>query len=185
MIRGFLSAHRHHFHPVEWYPPLLSATAGSAVAAFIWHQLVQCSPWRAVKAAFWLSPVLALGVGILLLCAGSIAGLVIGVISVISAISLALYGCWVNPRFEYTSKVISVSIASVSTEISCLIGFSVTAAALYSGFTVCGIGGAAAVGAAPDMAFILIELLSLTWTMHVIKNALQATVSRLVYLRLV
>lgn len=184
-IRGFLSARRHHFHAVEWYPPLLSATAASAVAAFLWQRLIQCSPRRALMAAFWLSPAVALGAGVLLLCAESVAGLVIGVISVISAIAIALYGCWVNPRFEYASKVISVSTAAVSAEVSCLIGLSVIAATLYSGFTVCGIGGATTVGAAPDTAFILIELLSLTWTMHVIKNALQATVSRIAYLCLV
>ncbi|OWM78839.1 CTL-like protein DDB_G0274487 [Punica granatum] len=183
--RGFLSARRHHFHPAEWYPPLLSATGGAAVAAFVLQRLIQCSPSKALRAAFWLSPVLVLGVGVLLSCMDSVVGLVIGVISIISAVSLALYGCWVNTRFEYASEIISVSTASVSSEISCLVGFSVTVAVLYSGFTVCGIGGATAVGTTLDVAFILIELLSLTWTMHVIKNALQATVSRVEYLRLV
>ncbi|KAK4789640.1 hypothetical protein SAY86_016944 [Trapa natans] len=182
-IRGFLSARRHHFHPAQWYPPLVSAAAASAAAALAWQRLVQCSPRRALSVAFWLTPVLTFGAGVLLLCAESVAGLVIGVASVISAIAIALYGCWVNRRFDYASKVVSVSTAAVSSaETLCMTMVSVAVAFLYSGFTVCGIGGATTIMAAPDKVFIVIELLSFTWTMHVIKNALLTTVSRISYL---
>ncbi|KAJ6744134.1 F20H23.27 PROTEIN-RELATED [Salix purpurea] len=61
-VRGLLSAHSHHFHPKKWYPPLLTATACAGIVAFTWQWFTFCNPSRALKAAFWLSPLLTCAV---------------------------------------------------------------------------------------------------------------------------
>ncbi|KAF2306864.1 hypothetical protein GH714_022162 [Hevea brasiliensis] len=80
-IRGLLSVHSHHFHPKKWYPPLLTAIACSGIVAFTWQQITLCYPSKAIRAAFWLSPLLTCAVGILLVLIGSAASLALGSIS--------------------------------------------------------------------------------------------------------
>nr|KJB44456.1 hypothetical protein B456_007G254200 [Gossypium raimondii] len=63
-----------------------------------------------------------------------------------------------------------------------LIGSPLSLAAVYSSFSVTGIGGATATGTSLDIAFIVVILLSFLWSMQVIKNMLYVTISRIRYM---
>ncbi|KAA8518352.1 hypothetical protein F0562_015765 [Nyssa sinensis] len=182
-IRGLLSAaHNHHFHPRKWYPPLLASTACAGIVVFAWQWITHCNPAKAFKAAFWLGPLLTCGVGILLISIGSAGSLAAGAVAIVSALIQSLYSCWVNPRFDHAIKVLSVSIAFPPAETIVLVILSILTGAFYSSFLVVGIGGATATRTSLDVLFILVVLLSLAWTMHVIKYTLQVTISRVKYM---
>ena len=181
-IRGLLSSHSHHFHPKKWYPPLLAATACAGIVAFTWQWFTFRNPSRALRAAFWLSPLLTCAVGVLFVLISSTASLTIGVIAIVLALILSLYACWVNPRFDYATKVLSVTAASPPAKTTTLINLSIILSILYSCFLVSGIGGATAVGTVIDTSFILVILASLAWSTQVMKNTLQVTIARIKYL---
>ncbi|KAA8516909.1 hypothetical protein F0562_017273 [Nyssa sinensis] len=189
-IRGLLSAaHTHHFHPSKWYLPLLASTACAGIVAFAWQWLTLRNPAKAIRAAFWLAPLLTCGVGVLLVSIGSALSLAAAVVALVSALIQSLYSCWVNPRFDHAVRVLSVSMDSPPAKITILVILSILTCTLYSCSLVSGIGGATATatitttGASLDALFILVILLSLAWTMQVIKNTLQVTIARINYMR--
>ena len=103
-------------------------------------------PSRALRAAFWLSPLLTCAVGLLFVLISSTASLTIGVIAIVLALILSLYACWVNSRFHYATKVLSFTAASPPAKATTLINFSIILSNLYSCFLVYGIDGATVVG---------------------------------------
>ncbi|KAG8647999.1 hypothetical protein MANES_09G136500v8 [Manihot esculenta] len=181
-VRGLLSVHSHHFYPKKWYPPLLTAIACAGIVAFTWQWITFCYPSRAIRAAFWLSPLLTCAVGILLVLIGSAASLAIGTIAVVFALIQSLYACWVNSRFNYAIKVLSVSTAFRPAKTTALVIISIVTSITYSGFLVSGIGGATVTGTGIDISFILVILLSLIWTLQVMKNTFHVTVAHVKYL---
>lgn len=182
-IRGLLSAaHNHHFCPKKWYPPLLTSVACAGIVAFTWQGITSCNPSKAIRAAFWLSPLLTCAVGILFILIGSAGSIAAGVVAVISALIQSLYACWVNPRFQYATRVLSVSTASPPAKTIVLVSLSIFSSILYSCFSVSGIGGATASRTGLDPLFISIIVLSLAWTMHIIKNIVLVTISRVKYM---
>lgn len=140
------------------------------------------NPARALKAAFWLSPVLTCAFGVLLVMIESPVGLAAGIVAIISGIIQALYGCWVNHRFAYAGNILWVSTVFPPDNTTFLVALSIVVSVAYSGFLVCGIGGATTTATTWDDIFIFIILLHYTWTMHVIKNLLQATIARVKYM---
>ncbi|XP_050204002.1 protein PNS1 [Mercurialis annua] len=181
-IRGLLSFRSHNFHPNKWYPPLLAATGSSGFLAFTWQWITLRYPSTAFKAAFWFSPLLTCAVGILLVLIGSAPGLAIGSVAVVFAVLQSLYACWVNPRFGYAIKILSVSTAFPPTGTTIMVIVSILASILYSGFLVCGIGGATITGTEIDIIFTLMILLSLIWTMQVIRNTLHVIIAHIKYI---
>ncbi|KAK6942067.1 Choline transporter-like [Dillenia turbinata] len=182
-IRGFLSTNSrtHHFHPSLFYFPLLSSTALAAIVALLWPPITRHTPSKAIKAAFRLSPFFTLAAAILLVSIGSAPGLAAGALALIFAIIQSLYACWVSQKFDFTTKIFSASLALVPAKISLLITLSVLTGAIFCCFCIAGIGGATATGTNLDKLFIFVILLSLAWTMHVIKNALQVAISSTTY----
>uniref|UniRef100_A0A2N9GY45 Choline transporter-like protein n=1 Tax=Fagus sylvatica TaxID=28930 RepID=A0A2N9GY45_FAGSY len=153
-IHGLLSAahenhhHHHQFHPRKWYPPLLTSVVSAGIVAFTWQWITGYNPLKALKAAFWLSPLLTFSVGILLILIGSAGGNsnwcdCCGFC--LDSIPLFLLGQ--SPiRLRHTDFI-----------------------------------RATASGTGLDALFISIILLSLAGTMHVIKNTLLVTISRVKY----
>lgn len=182
-IRSLLSsADNHHFRPEKWFPPLLTSAACAGIVGFTWQGITSCNPSKAIKAAFWLSPLLTCAVGILFFLIGSAGGIAAGAVALISALIQSLYGCWVNPRFEYATTVLSVSTAPPPVKTTFLVILSILASILYSCLSISGIGGATASTTGLDPLFISIILLSLAWTMHVIKNIVLVTIARVKYM---
>ncbi|CAL5356823.1 unnamed protein product [Camellia sinensis] len=182
-IRGLISAAtNHHFRPLEWFPPLLASTACAGIFSFAWQSFTLCNPSRTLKAAFWLGPLLTCAVGIFLVSIGSSRSLAPAVIALVSSIVLSLYSCWVSPQFDHTIKVLSISTAFPPPRTTVLVVLTIISCTLYLSFMVAGIGGATATGTVFDSIFILVLLLSLAWTMQVIKYTLQVTISRVKYM---
>lgn len=184
-IRGFLPAGKdRHFHHLRWYTPLLSSVACGGAIAIAWQSITRRSPSRAVRAAFWISPLLTCGVGLLLISIGSPASLAVGVLALVFSLIQSLYACWVNPRFEYATKVLYISTAPSPPRTGFVI-LTVVSGAVYAAFLVAGIGGATAVGTTNiNVVLILVILLSLAWTMHVIRNISHVTMARIIYMKL-
>ncbi|KAK6944541.1 Choline transporter-like, partial [Dillenia turbinata] len=181
--KGFLSidSQTHHFHSSFFYFPLLSSTALAAIIALLWPPITRHAPSKAIKAAFRLSPFFTLAAAILLVSISSAPSLAAGALTLIFALIQSLYACWVNRKFNFTSKIFSASLALVPAKISLLITLSVLTGAIFCCFCIAGIGGATATGTNLDKLFIFLILLSLTWTMHVIKNTLQVAISSTTY----
>ena len=185
-VQGLRSGIRHHqFHPTKWYYPLLASTGCAAILSLIWQWITSCSPSRVFKAAFWLGPLSTCAVAVLLLTIGSSADLAAGAAALLCSCILSLYSCWVSPRFEYAIRVLTVSSASPPAKATSLVTLSVFISTLYSCLLVIGIGGARARKTNLEALFISIILLSLAWTMQVIRNTLIATITRVKYMYLV
>ncbi|RDX92233.1 pns1, partial [Mucuna pruriens] len=184
-IYGLVSdSHTHHFHPQKWYPPVLASTACAGIVGFTWQWITARHTTRVVRLAFWLSPLLTCAMGIMFVCIGSAVSLAVGVIALVSALIQSLYGCWVSPRFEYATRILSVSIAFPPNKTKGLTLSSILISIFYCCFLVAGIGGARAIESRTKLAtfFIFLILLSLVWTMQFLKNAMYVTISRVKYM---
>ncbi|XP_021769676.1 protein PNS1-like [Chenopodium quinoa] len=183
IIRGFLSKHaRRRFHPSEWYPPMLMSVGLAGITGLVWQTVTYCHSSRAVKLAFWFSPLLTCAMGVLLISTGSAVGLAFGILSILVAVIQSLYACWANPRFNHAVSVLSVCTAVPPQKTISMTVVSVIVTVIYSSALVGGIGGATATGTHIDKVFIAVIILSMTWTLQVIKNILQVAVSRVRYL---
>ncbi|XP_043718666.1 protein PNS1-like, partial [Telopea speciosissima] len=186
-IRSFVShsSSNHLSHPLHWYLPLLTSIGCSAIAAFSWLFSIRCNPSRTIKTAFWLSPSLTCVAGLLLLAVGTACSLAVAVAAIIFALIQSLYACWFVPRIDYTSKISSISQAIPTSGTTKFIALSILAGATYSSLAVSGLGGAT-VGTGSlslsDALFVLAILLSLAWTMQVIRNISHVSISRVGYL---
>ncbi|KAK9699160.1 hypothetical protein RND81_08G156700 [Saponaria officinalis] len=180
IIRGFISSRVKHrdFHPLDWYPPMLTAVGLSGIAGFTWQIMAQCRPSNAIKLAFWLGPLLTCAMGVLLICTGSSSGLGCGVLSIFVSVVQSLYACWASPRFEHATAVLAVSIGSQRLKSILLTGVVMVISVGYCGVLVSGIGGATSTGTQIDRVQIAVILLSMSWTLQVIRNVLQVTGSR-------
>ncbi|KAG4938157.1 hypothetical protein AAZX31_16G033700 [Glycine max] len=184
-IYGLVSdSHTHHFHPKKWYPPLLASTACAGIVGFTWQWITASHSTRVVRLVFWLSPLLTCAMGIMFVCIGTAVSLAVGVIALVCALVQSLYFCWVNPRFEYATKILSVSVAFPPNRTQGLTLYSILIGILYCCFLLAGIGGARAIENRTQLAefFIFLILLSLGWTMQFLKNAMYVTISRVKYM---
>ncbi|XVF42648.1 hypothetical protein PTKIN_Ptkin01aG0381400 [Pterospermum kingtungense] len=182
-IRGLIYAgNTNRFHPKKWYPPLLVSTASSAIVSFTWQSICFNGPSKAIKAAFWVSPLLTCAAGVLYVLIGSPVSLAAGTIAVVFGVIQSLYACWVHTRYEYAAKILAVSASFPPHKTATFVTISIITCVLYSSFLFTGIGGATATGTTLDVLFIIIILLSFTWSMQVIKNMLCVTISQVKYM---
>ncbi|KAI5427649.1 hypothetical protein KIW84_032888 [Lathyrus oleraceus] len=180
------SSTTHHFHPDKWYPPLLASTLCAGILGFTWHCIISCYPKKALIAAFWLSPLLTLVMGFMFMSIGTPWSLIPGLGSFSFALFQSIYGCRVNRSnmIKYTAKMFQDLIRFLPAKTKCLAFLSITVGTLYCCFLVYGIGGARRdIGNRTIHAYIyiLLIILSLGWTMQVMKNAMQVTISWVQY----
>ncbi|KAK8713047.1 hypothetical protein V6N13_148274 [Hibiscus sabdariffa] len=180
LIRGLIFAGS--FHPKKWYPPLLVSVASAGIVSFVWQSITFRYPSDAIKSAFWFAPLLTCALGVLHVLIGSPLSLAAGTIAIVSGVIQSLYACWVNSRFDYASKILAVSTSVPPDQTTVFVIVSIITCLAYSSFLVAGIGGATATGTGLDVVFIVVILLSFTWSMQVIKNMLYVTISRVRYM---
>ncbi|KAI3993866.1 hypothetical protein MKX01_002879 [Papaver californicum] len=186
---SFSKQNTHNFRPLDWYLPLLASSGCAFVIAFSWVTATLYNPLKTIYTVFWLSPLLTFTVGILLLVIGSAGGLATSVIAIIFALTQSLYACWVAKGINHTTKILSLSmIASVPSarnlDSFVILTGSLMAATTYTWLSVSGIGGATATWTQFDPLYIFAILLSLVWTMQVIKNAVHVGISHVSYMYL-
>ncbi|RZC77791.1 hypothetical protein C5167_001957 [Papaver somniferum] len=184
---SFSRENTHNFRPLDWYLPLLASSGCAFVIAFSWVTATLCNPSKTIHTVFWLSPLLTFAVGILLLLIGSAGGLATSVIAIIFALTQSLYACWAAKEINHTTKIFSLSMAASVPSARNLDSFviltgSLMAATIYTWLSVSGIGGATATWTQFDPLYIFAILLSLGWTMQVIKNAVHVGISFVSYM---
>ncbi|KAL3819600.1 hypothetical protein ACJIZ3_005505 [Penstemon smallii] len=185
-LRAVLSAaHAHHFHPKKWYLPVLSSIACAGIVGFSWQAFTSFIPSRTFKAAFWLSPLFTCGYGILLVSIGTPGSLAASVITLVSSVLQSIYACWVIPRIKHAIKIVTVSIAYNPPKVKATVLLTIVTCTLYSALLMSGIRGATATTTRTkvDILFVFIILVSFTWTMQIVKNMMQVTVSHIKYMQ--
>jgi hypothetical protein len=171
---------------MNWYPPLFTSIACAGVFGFIWQWITLKNPKKAIRATFWISPLLTCAMAIMFVYIESPISLAFGIAALISSLIQSLYGCWVNHRFEYANKILSTSLVDFPIKTMMLTFSSILLGIIYCFFLVIGIGGARAIENKTKLTslFILLILLSLGWTMQFLKNVIQVTISRIKYMNL-
>ncbi|XP_019058900.1 PREDICTED: uncharacterized protein LOC104820797 isoform X1 [Tarenaya hassleriana] len=181
-IRGLISADSHHFHPKKWYPPLLTSVAVSGTLSLAWQCIFLWKASATLKAAFYISPIFTCSVGIMLVLTNSTPVAAIGALFVFFSIVQSLYACWITERLEYATKILSSATLIPPAKTNAIVSLSVIVGVLYSGFLVTGIGGATSTRTNLDILFISLIVISLAWTMQVLKNIQEVTISRARYI---
>ncbi|KAI4333077.1 hypothetical protein L6164_017927 [Bauhinia variegata] len=167
-------------------PQVEAASVMSISLAFIWQKALRKWPTFMVHFILWCSFLMSLSAGILLLCFQKPPTDGVGVCFIAFAIGNGLYACWVNHRIKFCCKVLSLSLQPASkfpdlnqpTYYMLLVGF------LWMSLWILAVIGALNFYFPP---LIIIALgLSLAWTIEVMRNVVNVTVSRaiaLYYLR--
>ena len=113
---------------------------------------------------------------------GTSVNLAIAIAILLCFFSMSFYGCWVHRRFDYAVGILTDSAAPPPPKPTFLIFLSVLIGTLYSCFLVIGTGAARASRSNLKVLYISLILLSLAWTMLVIRNTLLASISRVKYM---
>lgn len=184
IVRGVISvSDNHRFHPKKWYLPVLSSTACAGIIGFAWQLFTSFNPSRAFKAAFFISPLVTCGYGILLVSVGSPGSAAAAVFVLAASVFQSLYGCWIRPRFQHASRILVVSMAHHPPRIKTIVPLSIFVCILYSTLLMSGIGGATATGTKLNTLFIFLSLLSFAWTLQVARNMMFVTVSHIKFMK--
>lgn len=179
------------YKPFANYIPLASSVIVSIIAACFWTILAVTNPPKAIKTSLWAAPVLALACDVVILLVGNGAALGIGVLIVVVAIAAALYSCWATgPRLRHAAAVLSTSIngAHLPATAYCFVVFVLVAAFGYMAFWTVAISCiAAAEGHFTNfqMTYVAALLVSMAWTMQVLRYFVYVAVARLAHARLV
>lgn len=174
-VRAFRS---YHLHRATWLAPLFTATGAATIYAMAWLQLSINCPEFVLKLCFFLSPILSCSLGVMFLYANK-SGNLIGIASIFFGVAQLLYVRRTVHRFLFCGSVLSDASENVRrTTSSYLIGFSILGSAIYSSFLICSI-----VGPIHNIRFMAMMLLSLMWTISVVKNSIIVLLSRIAYVR--
>ncbi|KAF5197116.1 Plasma-membrane choline transporter family protein, partial [Thalictrum thalictroides] len=181
-LRGIFTSRTHRRNLLlHWYPSLLTSSTIAALIAIACQVAIRKNPSKTLKAIFWLSPSLTCAAGILLLSIGTASSLIVSAFALIFALIQSLYGCWVVPRKDYATRILSVSVSAPISNATNFLTMFLVMGTFYSVFAISGLGGVIKMQTRIDPIFVFAILLSLVWTMHVIKNIMQVAVSRPVY----
>ncbi|XP_051179228.1 uncharacterized protein [Lolium perenne] len=179
------------YKPFANFIPLASSVIVSVFAACFWTILAVTNPPKAIKTSLWAAPVLALACDVVILLVGDGAALGIGVLIVVIAIAAALYSCWATgPRLQHGAAVLAASVngAHLPFSASCLVVFVIFAAVGYMAFWTVAISCIAAVEGRLmnfQMIYVAALLVSMSWTMQVLRYFVYVAVARLAHARLV
>lgn len=179
------------YKPFSNFIPLVSSVIVSTIVACFWLILAVTNSPKAIKTSLWAAPVFALACDVVILLVGNGAALGIGVLIVVFAIASALYSCWATgPRLQHASTVLSTSVngAHLPPTAPCLVFFVLLAAFGYMAFwTVAMSCIAAAEGHVMNlqMAYVAALLVSMAWTMQVLRYFVYVAVAKLAHARLV
>ncbi|KQK13932.1 protein PNS1 [Brachypodium distachyon] len=179
------------YKPFANFIPLASSVILSIIAACFWTILAITNPPKAIKTSLWTAPVFALACDVVILLVGDGAALGIGVLIVVIAIAAALYSCWATgPRLQHAAAVLSTSVNGAHLPFTApfLIIFVILAAFGYMAFWTVAISCiAAAEGHFMNFKIVYVAalLVSMSWTMQVLRYFVYVAVARLAHARLV
>lgn len=186
-IRKALMAGKEKFHMEHWYPQLEAAAASGAVFSCVWQAIIRRFPNFMVKGILWSSPAVSFTASMLLVSTSIPASVGVGVVLLVFSIAQALYACWVTPRMEYAATVLSKALAptptsKLVTDLHHPSYWTVLAAFVWTSVWNLGIVGAISIKYGYAVLIIFGLLVSFAWTMEVLRNVLNVTVSRVIAL---
>ncbi|KAJ3674779.1 hypothetical protein LUZ60_005395 [Juncus effusus] len=170
-----------------WYLPILSSIVTSYIASLLLLSFTLKNPILSFKTMIRLSPLLTCGVAIILLLDGTGGGLGFAMIFLALAIGQALYACWITHRLPHAYSLLSLSISSSKIPFRALpyVALSLLMGASYAIFWTLGIAGVVEDEESRFAPLYIISLLlSLAWTMHVIKYVVYVLISMLTHQQL-
>ncbi|OEL34857.1 hypothetical protein BAE44_0004120 [Dichanthelium oligosanthes] len=179
------------YKPFSNFIPLVSSVIVSTIAACFWVILAVTNPPKAIKTSLWAAPVFALACAVVILVVGNSAALGIGVLVVVFAVAAGLYSCWATgPRLRHASELLSTSVigAHLPPTTSFLVVFVLLATFGYMAFWTVAIScTAAAEGHFMNyrMAYVGALLVSMAWTMQVLRYVVYVAVAKLAHGQLV
>ncbi|KAL0735645.1 hypothetical protein Bca4012_011855 [Brassica carinata] len=183
-LRGLVFTKSPNFHPKKWYTPLLSSVALSGLLSLAWQCFFLCNIAATSKATIILTPLLTFSVGIFLVTYGKTFVPGVGGVLVVFSFAQALHS-WLfvtRRRREFTFKMMALSTSDPPARTRAVAVVSLILSVLYSAFSVAGIGGATATRTGlVDILFISLIVISLAWTMQVLKNVQVVAISKAAY----
>ncbi|KAJ1690567.1 hypothetical protein LUZ63_014722 [Rhynchospora breviuscula] len=189
----FLSVHgslhrKHTFHPADWYLPLLASVATSYLSSLFFVSFTIRRPSLSLKTCIRLSPLLTCGVAVLLLCGGTGSSLGFSVLFLAMAMAQALYACWITPRLPHAYEILSIAVANTRVPVAALsyISLSLLVGSIYAILWMLGAGGVVEDKRSQfGPLYMIALLLSLSWTMHVIKYTVIIAIASLAHAQLI
>ncbi|KAL3700486.1 hypothetical protein R1sor_018508 [Riccia sorocarpa] len=162
----------------HWAPQLAVVIIFAAIFSFLWISLVKYFPVGMIKFALWAGVVANLVLAILVLASRTQNSVVVGIIFFVFAVIQALYAYWVRFRVPFAAALITKAIMVTGQYPACYIVSY--AAVIVSVFWIglWSFGASGAIATMPHAAAIVFGLLvSLYWTMEVIRNVVHVTVA--------
>ncbi|KAK3149833.1 hypothetical protein QOZ80_3AG0223590 [Eleusine coracana subsp. coracana] len=179
------------YKPFSNFIPLVSSVILSTIVACFWVILAVTNAPKAIKTSLWTAPVFALACDVVILLVGNGAALGIGVLVIAFAVAAALYSCWATgPRLRHASELLSTSIirAYLPPSTSCLVILVLVATFGYMAFWTVAISCiAAAEGHFMNyqLAYVAALLVSMAWTMQVLRYFVYVIVAKLAHAQLI
>ncbi|KAL6637207.1 hypothetical protein ACP70R_024779 [Stipagrostis hirtigluma subsp. patula] len=179
------------YKPFSNFIPLVSSVIVSTIAACFWIILAVTNSPKAIKTSLWSAPIFALACDVVILLVGDGAAFGIGVLIVVFAVAAALYSCWATgPRLRHASALLSTSVsrAHLPPTTSFIVIFVLLATFGYMAFWTAAISCIAAADGHfmnYQMAYVAALLVSMAWTMQVLRYFVYVAVAKLAYARLV
>lgn len=163
-------------------PQVQAASLMSIVLAFVWQKAFRKWPKFMVHFILWITFVMTLSAGILLICFQKPPTDGVGVCLIGFAIGNGLYACWITPRIGFCCKILIKSLEPVSkfrdlnqpTYMMLGVGF------LWMSLWILAVLGSLNFYFPPLIIMLLV--LSLAWTAEVMRNVANITVSRVIAL---
>ncbi|KAL6894556.1 hypothetical protein ACP4OV_008654 [Aristida adscensionis] len=179
------------YKPFSNFIPLVSSVIVSTIAASFWVILAVFNSPKAIRTSLWSAPIFAIACDVVILLVGNGAAFGIGVLVIVFAVAAGLYSCWsTGPRLRHASELLSTSVsgAHVPPSASCLVIFVLLATFGYMAFWTVAISCiAAAEGHFMNyqMAYVVGLLVSMAWTMQVLRYFVYVAVAKLAHACLV
>ncbi|XP_072988868.1 uncharacterized protein [Typha latifolia] len=172
------------FRPINFFPPLLASVGTSSLLALLALVATLRHQVSSLKTSLWLSPMLSCGAAVLLLASGTSVDLAVAAVAIVLTVTQSLYACWVVPRLHHAYDILYKSIELSRVPLSTIkyVAVAFLAGISYASLWVIGVGGVTADKSSRFAPlYVVVLLLSLTWTMQVIKYAVHVAVARLAH----
>ncbi|KAH7513177.1 hypothetical protein FEM48_Zijuj12G0168800 [Ziziphus jujuba var. spinosa] len=183
---AIFSSGGHPFHRMKWFAPMLTSGGIAALLGFLWQWLIARKPATAVGMHFWLincTPTWILG--LLLIAMYTPGSLAAGILVLICGLIQSLYCCWITSRVNYAKRVLSAATSNPPAKLNAILIPTMLYSILYACLLVSGILGITATRKPVYRIIIPVILLSLVWTMTVIRIVILVTISGIKYIRYV
>lgn len=179
------------YKPFSNFIPLASSVVVSTIAACFWVILAATNPLKAIKTSLRAAPLFALACDVVILLVANGAALGIGALVAVFVIASGLYSCWASgPRLRHASELLSISVngAHLPPTASCLVVYVLLAMFGYMAFWTVAISCIAATEGHfmnYQIAYVAALLVSMAWTMQVLRYIVYVAVAKLAHGRLV